>query len=59
MSKKQLDPQICKYVIENYDKIMEETNGSRIELIDKYIHIKNEYDKMVKEYNVDFKNIQD
>lgn len=49
MSKKQLDPEVCNYVIENYDKIMEETDGSRVEVIDKYIHIKNEYERMILE----------
>ncbi len=51
MSKKQLDPQICQYVTQNYDKIIEETNTSRIEVIEKYEHIKNEYEKMIKQYN--------
>lgn len=57
MSKNQLDPQICQYVIENYDQIIRETDGSRMQVIDKYIHIKNEYERMLKEYDVDFINI--
>lgn len=54
MSEKELDPEICRYVTESYDKIVAETDGSRAEVIDKYVHIKNEYEKMVKEHNINF-----
>lgn len=49
MSERKLDPDICKYVISNYDNIMNSTEQSRIEIIEKYQQIKNEFELLKKE----------
>lgn len=45
MSESQLDKNVCEYVCDNYDKIMEETEPNRDYIIEKYTLIKEEYTK--------------
>ena len=46
MSQSQLDPEICRYVIEHYDAIMEATQGSRLRVIQQYQGIMQEYQEL-------------
>ncbi|MDD3412277.1 MAG: phosphohydrolase, partial [Eubacteriales bacterium] len=46
MSQSQLDPEICRYVIERYDAIMEATQESRLRVIRQYQGIMQEYQEL-------------
>ena len=48
MSGTQLDSDVCNYVVNCYDSIMDETDVSRTKIIEKYQHIMNEYERLVK-----------
>ena len=43
MQKSQLDYELCQCVIEQYDAIMEQTNTSRNEVINKYLAMQKEF----------------
>lgn len=46
MSQCQLDPDICDYICNHYDQIMNDTEAGRIQIIDKYQHMMNEYERL-------------
>lgn len=52
MGKTQLDPDICQYICTSYDQIMEDTDNSRIQVIDMYQHIVSEYERMMSQQHL-------
>lgn len=48
MAGSQLDSDVCQYVLENYDEIMQKTDESRKQVINQYLQIKEEYAGMMR-----------